>query len=78
MAIKKSGYGRHAPVKNAVAYPPEVTRSNKLRCNRAMSCFSIIGPCIFEVSLTVITRITKQFLIFRTRIPIEIMVVTWC
>ena len=67
------------PVKNAVANPPGVTRSYKLRCNRATSCFSIIGPRIFEDSLTVITRIPKQFPILRSRIPMvlmEIMVVS--
>ena len=42
-AIKKRRYGRFHPVKNAVENPPEVTRSDKLRCNRATSCFSIIG-----------------------------------
>ena len=39
-------------VKNAVANSPEVTRSYKLRCNRATSCFGIIGPHIFEDSLS--------------------------
>ena len=29
-----------------------LTRSDKLRCNRAMSCFSIIGTRIFEDSLS--------------------------
>ena len=62
--IKKRRYGILHTVKNAVANPPEVTRSDKLRCNRATSCISIIGPRLFEDSLTVITRFTKQFLIF--------------
>ena len=35
------------------------TKSDKLRCNRATSCFAIIGPCIFEDFLTEIMRITK-------------------
>ena len=33
--IKKRRYGRLLPVKNAVENPPEVTRSDKLRSNRA-------------------------------------------
>ena len=36
--LAKRSYGR--PVKNAVA--PEVTRSDKLRCNKATSCFSTV------------------------------------
>ena len=70
-AIKKRS--RLPPVKNAVANPPEVTRFDKLRYNRATSCFGIIGPHIFEDSLTVITRITKQFLIFRSCILMVLM-----
>ena len=79
-AIKKRRYRRLSPVKNAAAIPPEVMRSDKLRCNRAASCFSIIGRRIFEDSLTVVTRITQRFLIFRSRISmvlIEIMVATY-
>ena len=34
------------PVKNAVANPSAITRSDKLICNRATSCFRIIGPHI--------------------------------
>ena len=62
---QKWRYGRLPPVENAVANPPDVTRSDKLICNRVKSCFGIIGPRIFEDFLTVIIRITKQFLIFR-------------
>ena len=36
----KRRYGRFPPAKNAVANPPKVMRSDKLRCNRATSCFS--------------------------------------
>ena len=69
----KIRYGRLPPVKNAVANPPEVMRSDKLRCNRATSCFGIIGPRIFEESVTVITRITKQFLMVMSCIPMVLM-----
>ena len=71
--LKRGRYGKLPPVKNAVANPPEITRFNKLRCDRAMSCFSIIGPRLIKDSITVITRITKQFLIFRSRIPMVLM-----
>ena len=64
--IKKWRYDRFPPVENVVANPPEVARSDKLRCNRAMSR-------IFEDFLTVITRITKHFLISRSRIPMMLM-----
>ena len=53
------------PVKNAVSNPPEVTKSDKLRWNRATSSFSIIVSRIFEDSFTLITTVTKRFLIFR-------------
>jgi hypothetical protein len=77
MAIKKRRYGRFSPVKNTVTDPPEVTRSNTLRCNRVTSCFSITGPRLCDDALTVIARIVKQFLIFRScipMVPMEIMV----
>ena len=61
--LKRVRYGRLPLVKNAVANPPEVTRADKLRCNRVTSCFSVIGPHSFEDPLTVITSITKHFLI---------------
>ena len=66
--IKKKMHGRLPHVKNAVANPSEFMRSDKLRCNIATSYFHIIGACIFEDSLTVITRTTKQFLISRSHI----------
>ena len=60
-------------IKMTVGNPPEVARSDKLRCNRAASCFSIIGTRIFQKFPTVITRITKQILIFRSHIPMVLM-----
>ena len=69
IAIKKWRY---------VVNPSEVTRSNKLRCNRAKGCFGIIGPRIFEDFLTVIMTITKQFLIFRSGILMVLLAIMMC
>ena len=44
----KNSYQRF---KNAFANPPDVTTSDKLRCNSMTSCFSIIGSQLVKDSL---------------------------
>ena len=70
-AIKKRRYGRLPPVKNTVANPPQVTRSDKLRCNSDELFQQKLD--LASLRTLVITRIAKQFRIFRSRIQMVLM-----